>query len=127
MGIISTVLGFFGFGFGTFLGLLIGYFLFIYTQSSDVQVSHHFLFNCYLHFVWMFVGSYTFVESCQDPEIQPLVEQDTQILEEILSEIPLWIKNPDYDRVCVYSLIQYLSIMFSCDWYIYRFIIFVFL
>ncbi|KAK2660752.1 hypothetical protein Ddye_007285 [Dipteronia dyeriana] len=71
MGIVSTVLGFFGFGFGTFLGLLIGYYLFIYTQPSDVK----------------------------DPEIRPLVEQDTKTLERMLAEIPLWVKSPDYDRV----------------------------
>lgn len=36
----------------------------------------------------------------QDPVIRPLVEQDTGSLLRMMPEIPLWVKNPDYDRVC---------------------------
>ncbi|KAL0360527.1 UNVERIFIED_CONTAM: Synaptotagmin-2 [Sesamum radiatum] len=71
MGIISTVLGVFGFGIGVAIGLVIGYFLFIYYQPTDVK----------------------------DPEIRPLVEKDSKSLQQLLPEIPVWIKNPDYDRV----------------------------
>ncbi|XP_044488095.1 synaptotagmin-1-like [Mangifera indica] len=71
MGIISTVLGFCGFGVGVSAGLVIGYFLFIYFQPTDVK----------------------------NPQIRPLVEQDTESLQRMLPEIPLWVKNPDYDRV----------------------------
>ncbi|XP_044475979.1 synaptotagmin-2-like [Mangifera indica] len=74
MGFFSTVLGFFGFGFGTSIGLLIGYYLFIYRQSTDVK----------------------------DPEIRPLVEHesdDPKSLQMLLTEIPQWVKYPDYDRV----------------------------
>jgi hypothetical protein len=35
----------------------------------------------------------------QDPVIRPLHELDSSALQEILPEIPLWVKNPDYDRV----------------------------
>jgi hypothetical protein len=35
--------------------------------------------------------------------IRPLVEQDSKTLQRLLPEIPQWVKNPDYDRVC-YSL-----------------------
>lgn len=38
MGMISTVMGFLGFGVGTVFGLVIGYFLFIYLQPTDVKV-----------------------------------------------------------------------------------------
>jgi hypothetical protein len=38
MGVISTVLGFFGFGFGLSAGIVIGYFFFIYVQPTDVKV-----------------------------------------------------------------------------------------
>lgn len=38
MGIFSVIFGLFGFGFGTCLGLLVGYFLFIYFQPTDVKV-----------------------------------------------------------------------------------------
>ncbi|CAL5058423.1 unnamed protein product [Urochloa decumbens] len=71
MGFFSTVLGFFGFGAGLTLGLGIGYYLFIYFQPTDVK----------------------------HPVIRPLVELDTKSLENMLPEIPLWIKNPDFDRI----------------------------
>ncbi|MCL7044050.1 hypothetical protein MKW94_004236 [Papaver nudicaule] len=71
MGILSSILGFFGFGFGMAVGLVIGYYLFMYFQPSDVK----------------------------DPVIRPLIEQDSETLQRMLPEIPLWVKNPDYDRV----------------------------
>ncbi|XP_015866917.2 synaptotagmin-1 isoform X1 [Ziziphus jujuba] len=71
MGFFSTVLGFCGFGVGISIGVVAGYFLFIYFQPTDVK----------------------------DPEIRPLVEQDSETLQRMLPEIPLWVKSPDYDRV----------------------------
>lgn len=71
MGIVSTILGFCGFGVGISIGLLIGYYLFIYFQPTDVK----------------------------DPIVRPLVEQDSKTLQRLLPEIPQWVKNPDYDRV----------------------------
>ncbi|CAH1424890.1 unnamed protein product [Lactuca virosa] len=71
MGIISAIAGAFGFGIGITLGLVIGYFLFIFIQSSDVE----------------------------NPEIKPLVEQDEPTLQRMFPEIPIWVKNPDHDRV----------------------------
>ncbi|KAL2469291.1 Synaptotagmin-1 [Forsythia ovata] len=56
---------------GVSTGLVIGYYLFIYFQPSDVK----------------------------DPVIRPLVEHDSQSLQRLLPEIPLWVKNPDYDRI----------------------------
>jgi hypothetical protein len=38
MGVISTLLGLSGFGFGFSVGIVIGYFLFIYVQPTDVKV-----------------------------------------------------------------------------------------
>ncbi len=35
----------------------------------------------------------------QDPIIKPIAELDTKTLQDLLPEIPLWVKNPDYDRV----------------------------
>ncbi|CAK9148303.1 unnamed protein product [Ilex paraguariensis] len=71
MGIVTTVMGFFGFGIGITIGLVIGYYLFIYFHPTDVK----------------------------DPDICPLVEQGSQTVQQLLPEIPLWVKNPDYDRV----------------------------
>ncbi|KAL8135697.1 hypothetical protein AgCh_010359 [Apium graveolens] len=71
MGVISSIAGFFGFGVGISIGLVIGYFLFIYTLPTDVK----------------------------DPVIRPLAEQDTETLQSLLQEIPVWVKNPDHDRV----------------------------
>ncbi|EAZ09906.1 hypothetical protein OsI_32201 [Oryza sativa Indica Group] len=71
MGVISTVLGFSGFGFGFSAGIVIGYYFFIYFQPTDVK----------------------------DVKVRPLVEYDSISLDGILPEIPLWVKNPDYDRI----------------------------
>lgn len=49
-----------------------------------------FRFGC----VFMFLFQWA-----QDPIIKQLGEMDAKSLEELLSEIPLWVKNPDYDRV----------------------------
>lgn len=40
----------------------------------------------------------------QDPTIQPLAEQDSDSLQRMIPEVPLWVKNPDYDRVCIYNV-----------------------
>ncbi|KAL4187395.1 hypothetical protein AMTRI_Chr09g38820 [Amborella trichopoda] len=71
MGFVSAVLGLFGFGVGISVGLVIGYYLFIYFQPTDVK----------------------------DPKIRPLVEQDSKSLQRMLPEIPMWVKCPDFDRV----------------------------
>ncbi|CAA0807746.1 Synaptotagmin-1 [Striga hermonthica] len=71
MGFISTILGFCGFGVGVSSGIVVGYYLFIYFQPSDVK----------------------------DPDIRPLAEQDSKSLQQLLPEIPFWVKNPDYDRM----------------------------
>jgi len=71
MGFFSTVLGFFGFGAGVAIGLVIGYYLFVYFQPTDVK----------------------------DPVIRPILELDTKSLERMLPEIPHWVKNPDFDRI----------------------------
>ncbi|XP_016206039.1 synaptotagmin-2-like [Arachis ipaensis] len=81
MSFFSTIFGFFGFGIGISFGLVAGYFLFIYSESADVK----------------------------DPEIQPLANQDSETLQRIIPEIPLWIKNPDFDRVdWLNRLIEYM-------------------
>ncbi|XP_004499288.1 synaptotagmin-2-like [Cicer arietinum] len=71
MGVLSTIAGFLGFGIGTSLGLVIGYYFFIYFQSIHVK----------------------------DPTIRPLAEQDSKTLQQLLPDIPFWIKNPDYERL----------------------------
>ncbi|KAJ6985752.1 synaptotagmin-2-like [Populus alba x Populus x berolinensis] len=71
MGFLRTISGFCGFGVGVSTGLTIGYYLFIFFQPTDVK----------------------------DPEVRPLAEQDSETLQRILPEIPLWVKNPDYDRI----------------------------
>ncbi|WJX09186.1 Synaptotagmin-2 [Trifolium repens] len=71
MGILSTITGLLGLGIGTSLGLVIGYYFFIYFQSTDVK----------------------------DPTVRPLVELDAKLLQQLLPELPFWIKNPDYDRL----------------------------
>ncbi|ONK72603.1 uncharacterized protein A4U43_C04F21120 [Asparagus officinalis] len=71
MGVLSTLLGFCGFGVGVWGGVVVGYYLFIYFQPTDVK----------------------------HPTVRPLVELDSKTLEQMLPEIPLWVKNPDFDRI----------------------------
>ncbi|KAF3796448.1 Synaptotagmin-1 [Nymphaea thermarum] len=71
MGFVSSLLGFTGFGMGMSVGLVVGYYMFIFFQPNDVK----------------------------DPDVQPLVEQDSKTMQRLLPEIPLWVKNPDYDRI----------------------------
>ncbi|KAJ4805622.1 Calcium-dependent lipid-binding (CaLB domain) family protein [Rhynchospora pubera] len=71
MGFFSSILSFFGFGIGISIGVVIGYYLFIYFQPTDVK----------------------------DPKIRPLVELDSNTLDQMLPEIPNWVKNPDFDRI----------------------------
>lgn len=42
MGFFSTILGLCGFGIGISMGLVIGYFLFVYLQPNDVKVRFRF-------------------------------------------------------------------------------------
>ncbi|GFS30068.1 calcium-dependent lipid-binding (CaLB domain) family protein [Actinidia rufa] len=71
MGFLSSFLGILGFGIGIPIGLLIGFYLFVFSEPKDVE----------------------------DPVVRPLSEMDTADLQDILPEIPLWVKNPNYDRV----------------------------
>ncbi|KAJ6840023.1 synaptotagmin-2-like [Iris pallida] len=71
MGFRSSVMGLVGFGVGASAGTVIGYFLFFFFKPTDVK----------------------------DPTIRPLVEHDSKSLEQMLPEIPLWVKNPDFDRI----------------------------
>jgi tetrahydromethanopterin S-methyltransferase subunit G len=38
MGFLSTFLGILGFGIGILFGLLVGFFLFVYSEPKDVEV-----------------------------------------------------------------------------------------
>ncbi|CAN0825518.1 SYT1 [Linum grandiflorum] len=71
MGLFSTILGFLGFTIGLTTGLLVGFFLFVYSKPKLVQ----------------------------DPVVKSLVELDSEALQNILPELPLWVKCPDYERV----------------------------
>ncbi|KAL6545338.1 hypothetical protein OROGR_009212 [Orobanche gracilis] len=71
MGFLSSLLRILGFGIGLPFGLFIGFYLFIFSESKDVE----------------------------DPAARPLCELDTIALEDLMPEIPLWVKSPDHDRV----------------------------
>ncbi|KAF3319874.1 synaptotagmin-3-like protein [Carex littledalei] len=71
MGFVSTLLSLIGFGFGVSVGMLIGYFFYIYPQPRGVK----------------------------EPKTKQLRDMDTKSFNEFLPEIPLWIKNPDYERI----------------------------
>ncbi|GMI86996.1 synaptotagmin 3 [Hibiscus trionum] len=71
MGFLSTLLGIIGFGIGTSFGLVVGFFLFIYSRPKPVK----------------------------EPITRSLYELDNDALLDILPDIPLWVKCPDYERV----------------------------
>ncbi|GLT70146.1 hypothetical protein SLA2020_422430 [Shorea laevis] len=71
MGLLSTLLGIFGFAIGTVIGLLAGFYFFIYSEPQEVKERFP----------------------------RPLNELHTDTLLELLPDIPLWVKSPDYERV----------------------------
>ncbi|KAJ3678506.1 hypothetical protein LUZ60_002309 [Juncus effusus] len=73
MGFVSTVLGIIGFGFGVSIGLIIGYFFYLKFEPRD--------------------------DDFKEIKIRSLRDLDSKSLLKLLPEIPLWIKNPDYERV----------------------------
>ncbi|MQM11078.1 hypothetical protein Taro_043979 [Colocasia esculenta] len=167
MGLLGTLLGFFGFGIGISAGVVIGYYLFIFFQPTDVKcdgvdvgaagrigvgpsfIGDHTMAYCsegtppatrwvgdlavvlpwwgwalaaLLCWGWMPWGGWVLGElhlrlagwwllqhaegwgasgkvAAPDPVMRPLVEQDAKSLQRMLPEIPLWIKNPDFDRI----------------------------
>lgn len=58
--------------------------------------------------------SFTFIVPLilQDPTIRPLVEQDAATLQRMFPEIPLWVKNPDFDRV--WFLLTHVCFIMEC-------------
>ncbi|XP_050387824.1 synaptotagmin-3-like [Argentina anserina] len=68
MGFLSSLLEIVGIGIGIPLGLIVGFYYFIYSKPKEIK----------------------------DPLIKPLHELD---LQDLLPEIPLWVKNPNYHRV----------------------------
>ncbi|KAI9086873.1 hypothetical protein K1719_031196 [Acacia pycnantha] len=68
MGLISSILGIIGFCIGIPLGLLVGFFLFVYSEPKEVKVV-------------------------------PISDLGPNAMQELLSEIPVWMKSPDYERL----------------------------
>ncbi|KAH9621047.1 hypothetical protein KSS87_022685 [Heliosperma pusillum] len=71
MGFVSTLVGILGFCIGLPIGLLLGFFFFVYSKPKDVQ----------------------------EPEISSIHEWDSSTLQDLMPEMPNWIKSPDYERV----------------------------
>ncbi|KAI3791773.1 hypothetical protein L2E82_05636 [Cichorium intybus] len=71
MNFIGSLLGTIGFVFGIPVGLFLGFLIFITTESTDVKI----------------------------PLIRPLQELDKSSIVDILPELPLWVKHPDYERI----------------------------
>ncbi|KAM3341147.1 synaptotagmin-3 isoform X1 [Capsicum galapagoense] len=69
---LGSLLGILGFGVGISIGVIVGYFLFIYYEPRDVK---------------------------DYPENTPFDEIEPNTLIDLLPELPLWVMNPDYERV----------------------------
>ncbi|XP_076910844.1 synaptotagmin-3-like [Bidens hawaiensis] len=73
MGFLSILLGTIGLGIGFVFGICLGFYFFIYSDPEK--------------------------EPFQDPVVKPISELDLTSLQDLIPEIPLWLKNPDYDPV----------------------------
>ncbi|KAI3517237.1 hypothetical protein L1887_16450 [Cichorium endivia] len=73
MGFLGILLGIIGVGIGIVIGLCLGFYFFIYSDPNN--------------------------ETVEDPVVKPISELDITSLQDLVPEIPLWLKNPDYDRV----------------------------
>lgn len=56
----------------------------------------------------------------QDPIVRPLQDFDTSSLADLLPEIPLWVKHPDFDRVSISLFFLYIQLfvtltIFPCE------------
>ncbi|KAK9705597.1 hypothetical protein RND81_07G069100 [Saponaria officinalis] len=71
MGFLSTLVGILGFFIGLPIDLVIGFFFFVYSKPKEVQ----------------------------EPAVTSIHEWDTSTPQELMPEIPNWIKTPDYERV----------------------------
>ncbi|XP_027104965.2 synaptotagmin-3 isoform X1 [Coffea arabica] len=71
MGFLSTFFGIFGFLVGSLIGIVLGFYLFIYAEPEHVE----------------------------DPKGKALDKLDTTEMQDLMPEIPWWVKNPDYERV----------------------------
>ncbi|KGN61930.1 synaptotagmin-1 isoform X1 [Cucumis sativus] len=81
MGFLNALWSICGFSLGISAGFILGYFFFIYFKPTEVK----------------------------NPEIKPLTEPDPETMQRMLLELPLWVKNPDYDRMdWLNSFIDYL-------------------
>ncbi|KAG4203634.1 hypothetical protein ERO13_A05G412200v2 [Gossypium hirsutum] len=73
MALLSTLTGIIGFGMGVPFGLLLGFYFFIYSKPKIVQL--------------------------QEPITRRVNQLDNTALLNLLHDIPLWVKCPDYERV----------------------------
>lgn len=149
MGLISSFLGLFGFAIGIPLGLLVGFFLFVYSEAEEVKVSgfvrpvelsltQYGFTSCWSvnenwslvqvdsFFFWIVDTFGNLVLKClilQEPDARPICELGPNALFELLPEIPLWVKSPEYERVSI--VMQFMKIFICyrlylivlCYWY----------
>ncbi|KAK9059796.1 hypothetical protein SSX86_020500 [Deinandra increscens subsp. villosa] len=73
MGFLSIFQASIGLAIGFVLGLCLGFYFFIYSHPK--------------------------IQAFKDPVVRPISELDLTSLQDLVPEIPLWLKNPDYDRV----------------------------
>ncbi|KAJ0663462.1 putative C2 domain, synaptotagmin-like mitochondrial-lipid-binding domain, C2 domain superfamily [Helianthus annuus] len=71
MSFVGSLLGITGFAIGIPVGVSLGFLVFGHTESTDVK----------------------------SPVVRPIGDFDKDSLIDILPELPLWIKHPDYERV----------------------------
>ncbi|KAL8242161.1 hypothetical protein R6Q59_012463 [Mikania micrantha] len=70
---MGLFLGIIGIGIGFVLGACLGFYFFVYSDPE--------------------------IEALKDTVVRPISELQLTSLQDLKSELPLWLKNPDYDRV----------------------------
>ncbi|KAL5995644.1 hypothetical protein ACLOJK_025710 [Asimina triloba] len=98
MGFFSAVFGFFGFGVGISVGLVAGYYLFIYFQPSDVKNIVYWMILTIQRRLWFPGTQFGYCDYLGLKE-KMLSGWHSDTLQRMMPEIPLWVKNPDFDRV----------------------------
>lgn len=69
----------------------------------------------HFHFeIWVCFKIWSFVCLLQDPVVRPISELGPIALQELLPEIPLWVKTPDYERVSFFLYVLSFLMMLLC-------------
>ncbi|KAL2229397.1 UNVERIFIED_CONTAM: Synaptotagmin-3 [Sesamum indicum] len=88
-----------GFGIGIPIGLFLGFFMFIYFRPRNVKKSKYEAFRGLLSKFQSFETCPGLITSFPEGVTRSLNSIDSNSMIDIVPELPLWVMNPDYERV----------------------------